>query len=281
MVQETSVQQKKTAGAGVSPARKAVSVIILIVALIVLGVELRAGLGQKQTGDALASRCEKDEQGVAQGVLIDVKLDEAKSMLALFPTETVLRDTDMETVYKYTWESLLRPLMNQPQPELYLVASKSEPAYAISYYTDPDDGSVGFYGEVVGDGDSEGMTPQMPATPGGGMSPGAAMPPGMTAPPGGGPRGMRAPGGPGGGERRRPNVEGEPDGAASEETPAAPKTDGEAAEPASPTGDENSAAPAADEKPAAPVADEPAPAEPKPTEEPAAPAADESPKPVE
>lgn len=40
---------------GVSPARKAVSVILLIVVLIVLGIELRAGLGQSGSFKALDS----------------------------------------------------------------------------------------------------------------------------------------------------------------------------------------------------------------------------------
>ena len=45
--------------------------------------------------------------------------------------------------------SFLRPLIGQPQPELFLVSSATEPAYAIAFYTDPEDAKSGFYGDSV------------------------------------------------------------------------------------------------------------------------------------
>lgn len=235
--------------AGVSPARKAVSAIILVIAIVVLGVELRAGLGQKQTIDAMAKQSE-------DGVFTDTKLEDAKAMLVLFPSETVIRDSEMETLYKYSWNSLLRPLMGQTHPELYLVASKSEPSYAISYYTDPDDGSEGFFGD---NGTPAGIREELPGDPSGASMGGGGGPPGMPGMGGrpgmGGPPGMP---GMGGGNRRRPSADGES---------AAPAGGGGLSRP--PADNPISETPAEGDKPAdTPPADTPA-ADDKPADTPA------------
>ncbi len=130
MADQQSVSANKS---GVSPARKAVSTVILLVALAVLGIELRAGLGQRNSARALEGKSE-------DGFFENLSLAEAQSMLAFAPTESILQETELETVYHYSWFSLLRPLAQQPNSELFLVARKTDPPIAVSFYTDADEG---------------------------------------------------------------------------------------------------------------------------------------------
>lgn len=117
---------------GVSPARKAASTVILLVALAVLGIELRAGLGQRNSARALEAKSE-------DGFFANLSLADAQSMLAFAPTENILQETELETVYHYSWFSLLRPLAQQPKSELFLVARKTDPPIAVSFYTEAED----------------------------------------------------------------------------------------------------------------------------------------------
>lgn len=129
MADVQSVSGKKS---GVSPARKAVSTVILVLALIVLAIELRAGLGFLNSGKALEARSE-------DGAFENMTHEEALGLLSFSPSESVLQDEEQVTVYRYSWFSLLRPLMGRTQPELFLVVHKNSPPVAVSYYTNADD----------------------------------------------------------------------------------------------------------------------------------------------
>lgn len=76
-------------------------------------------------------------------------MSDAQGMLSFSPGATVIRDNDNKKVFHYRWVSFLRPLIGQPQPELFLVSSATEPAYAIAFYTDPEDAKSGFYGDSL------------------------------------------------------------------------------------------------------------------------------------
>ncbi len=125
---------------GVSGTRKMVSMVLLAVALVVLAIELRASIGQANSVKALSA---KSEEGIFDGL----SLADAQSMLSLFPAESVIRETEHEKVFQYKWVSLLRPLMQQPQPQLFIVSSPSDPPVALTFFTDPDDANSGFYGD--------------------------------------------------------------------------------------------------------------------------------------
>lgn len=127
---------------GVSGFRKAVSICLLLIALVVLAIELRAGIGQSNSAKALAGVSTK-------GLFKNLAMTNAQEMLSLSPVATVIRDNKDEKVFHYRWVSFLRPLIGQPQPELFLVSSATEPAYAIAFYTDPEDAKSGFYGDAL------------------------------------------------------------------------------------------------------------------------------------
>lgn len=127
---------------GVSGARKAFSICILLAALIVLGVELRAGLGQSRSAKQMASIS-------TDGTFNNVLLADAHQMLSLSPQSTVIRENRIEKVVHYRWGSLLRPLLGQSESDLFLVSSATEPAYAIAFYTDPEDAHSGLFGDAA------------------------------------------------------------------------------------------------------------------------------------
>ena len=132
--------EKAKSPAGVSGTRKMVSMVMLVIAVVVFAIELRASLGQSNSVKALSA---KSEDGIFNGV----SLADAQGMLSLFPTESVIRETEYEKVYQYTWTSVLRPLMQQPQPQLFIVTKPSEPTLAMTFFTDPEDATSGFYGD--------------------------------------------------------------------------------------------------------------------------------------
>lgn len=221
---------------GVSPARRAVSTVLLVVALVILGIELRAGLGQSNSGKAMSAM-------LTEGVFENVPLTTAQAALALWPSESVLRDDKLEKVVRYSWFSLLRPLTGKPQPELFLVSDKSDPPRAITFYTDPEDAAAGFFGGTLptpGEGVGQFPPPEDRAAGGPGGEGGGRR---RRGPGGGGGDGSGGGGGRGDGSgggsgaRSRPAAEDEP--AAAEPAATQPAAD-------APT----SAAPAADVAPA-------------------------------
>lgn len=192
----------------VSPARTVVSLILLLIVGAICVVELRAGLGHMWTTKALAGKSE-------QGTFEKVPMADVRQMLAMGPSESVQKEDELEITYKFEWMSLLRPLMGESSPVVFIVASKTDPPLARAFFTEAEeDPSVTAVPPSPG-GDS-GM-PQM----GSGMGMGG---PGMGGP------------GMGGGARKgdRPPVEGEePAGESSAPsegaTPAAPPAETPAA----------------------------------------------------
>ncbi|MCA9035568.1 MAG: hypothetical protein KDA91_10580 [Planctomycetaceae bacterium] len=215
---------------GVSPARKMVSTVFLVIALIVLAIELRAGLGQRFSGESLAKI---STDGVFES---GTSVETAQQQLSMSPSVTIVRDNEMETVYHYQWLSLLRTVVGQPPAELFLVATKTDPPQALGYYTDPDDANVGFYGDSLPSEDPMGESDAaagMSDMSGGGYGGG-----------GGGAEG--GPAGGGGGAEPAASIDAPP----SADAPATdePKSEGDAAEGDAKEGDKTEAnAPAADE----------------------------------
>ncbi len=126
----------------VSGSRKAISVCILLAAIIVLAIELRAGLGQSRSAKQLASISN-------EGSFNNVLLADAQKMLSLSPQATVIRENRIEKVVHYRWGSLLRSLLGQPEADLFLVSSATEPSYAIAYFTDSEDAQSGLFGDAA------------------------------------------------------------------------------------------------------------------------------------
>ncbi len=218
---------KAPAGPKVSGTRTIVSLVFLGIVLIVGGIEVRAGLGQFLT---LRSYNKVSENGLFK----NFSFDEAQGMVAAFPSKSDVQVGEYEDVHHYYWYSLLRPLMGDKAPELYVSSDHSDPAAAVSFYTSME-------GEIA-------HTPSVPGAPGAGgpmsggpMTGGMGMGMGMGGPPGGGRNG---------GEGNRPPLE---DEATDSETKDPAATDRPATE------SESGAAPA-----------EPAPTEPDATPEPAA-----------
>ena len=218
---------KAPTGPKVSGTRTIVSLVFLGIVLIVGGIEVRAGLGQFLT---LRSYNKVSENGLFK----NVSFDEAQGMVAAFPSKSDVQVGEYEDVHHYNWYSLLRPLMGDKAPELYVSSDHSDPAAAVSFYTSME-------GEIA-------HTPSVPGAPGAGgpmsggpMTGGMGMGMGMGGPPGGGRNG---------GKGNRPPLE---DEATDSETKDPAATDRPATE------SESGAAPA-----------EPAPTEPDATPEPAA-----------
>ena len=116
------------AKASVSKARKAFSTILLILLTIVLAIEVRAAVGHTWSGTELADNSKN-------GVFAETKFEEVKGMLKLWPTEEVIReDADKgEVEYRYSWYSLLRPLLNKPTAEYFLVKKTVDGAEGVVF----------------------------------------------------------------------------------------------------------------------------------------------------
>ncbi|APZ93491.1 hypothetical protein [Fuerstiella marisgermanici] len=123
---------KSESGKGVSPQRKAVSAIILIALLVVLAIELRAGAGQIMTGNAL-------KEVAPEGTFEQASLSRAdvEGMLKLSPSVNPVGESSHEEEVRYSWFSLLRPLLQRPQADVYVVYSKGDPPMAVRHGTEP------------------------------------------------------------------------------------------------------------------------------------------------
>lgn len=186
-------------GPAVSKARTIVSLILLLVVGVVCVIELRAGLGHWMTANAMKGKCN------AQGEFENLTLQDAQGLVKFGPAVKESQQ-DADVSFRYTWFSLLRPVMGDASPGLTLVATTGEKAMALTFHTDAEE-------EAAAPGPTTGAgTPPAGASSGGPGGPG-----GMMGGPGGGmmPGGMmggpgRPGGGPGGGGRReRPPVEDE------------------------------------------------------------------------
>jgi len=213
-------EHKPPAGPKVSPVRTIISLLLLLVVGVICAIELRAGLGQFLTGKAFAAKSK-------EGEFEAVKLTDAKSMVSMFPTETLHRSGPGETVVKYEWFSLLRPLMGQTNPTMYIVAEGGDDPDALAYHTEADDEEAVATPAAGTGGPPGGMSMPGMGPPGGMSMPGMGGP-GMGGPGGGGPGGGgRGPGGGRGeGGKDRPEMEEEPAATDAPATDAAPAAEG-------------------------------------------------------
>ena len=210
---------KSVVGPKVSPARTVVSLVLLLVVGVVCVIELRAGLGQMLSGKALSARSN-------DGEFKDLTFEEARGLLSMGPSESV-ENRGPDTAYRYEWFSLLRPLMNQKNPRITILASHDEKPMALAFHTVLED-------EMSAEPLPPAESSPPPGTAGlkaGGMGPGSM--------------GMGPSDGSGGRKGKRPDVEGEE---------VSPGTPGETATEAP--------APASTETPASTEAPAPAPANP-------------------
>ena len=223
---------KSPTGPKVSGTRTIVSLVFLVVVLVVCGIELRAGLGQFLT---LRSFDKVSENNLFK----NLSLVDAQGMVAAFPSKSDVKMGESEDVHHFYWYSLLRPLMGEKNPELFVSADRSSPPNAVSFYTSTE-------GEIEDTPIDPNAAPAMTTMPSGAPM-GMSMGMGMGGPPGGGP--------PGGQGSRPPLEDDAPDAAAAD----APKTEGEseaAPTEAAPTETNPTTEPAKDEEksetPAAP-----------------------------
>lgn len=189
-------------GPAVSKARTIVSLILLLVVGVVCVIELRAGLGHWMTANAMKGKCN------AQGEFENLTLQDAQGLVKFGPAVKESQQ-DADVSFRYTWFSLLRPVMGDASPGLTLVATKGEKPMALTFHTDAEEEAAA-PGPTTGAGTPPaGASPGGPGGPGGMMGGpgGGMMPGGMMGGPGGGPG--RPGGGPGGGRRERPPVEDE------------------------------------------------------------------------
>lgn len=117
-------------GPKVSGTRTLVSLVLLVVVLIVCAIELRAGLGHFLTLKAFNNK-EVSENNLFKNITYEA----ANGMVAAFPSKSAVKQGDFEDVHHYYWYSLLRPLMGEGNPEVFMTVDHSEPVNAISFYT--------------------------------------------------------------------------------------------------------------------------------------------------
>jgi len=215
---------KAPQGPKVSPARTIASLILLLVVGVICLIEMRAGLGQYLSGKELKGVLGGDDTAAP---VKSVRFAEAKALLCMSPTEEIVRETEYEKVYRYSWYSLLRPLMGEPSPQILISVTTDADAIATGFFTSEDEqpGAGYVYQEPPGGSGSVSPPPLLPPPSEAAGAPGSGGPGGP-----GGPGGMRMPGGfggmmgpPGGGKgRKRPAMEGDEQAAPVEE-----KADGE------------------------------------------------------
>jgi len=227
---------------------------------VVCLIEMRAGLGQYLSGKELKGVLGGDDSAAP---LTSVRFAEAKALLSMSPTEEVVRETDHEKVYRYSWYSLLRPLIGEPSPQIFISVTTDADAIATGFFTSEDEqpGAGYVYQEPPGGSGSVSPPPLLPPPSDVDGAAGPGGPGGRGGPGGpGGPGGMRMPGGfggmmgpPGGGKgRKRPAMEGDEKAAPVEEKADGEqeKADEKAAEKAAEKADEKAPEQAAEKAPA-------------------------------
>lgn len=119
-----------TSGPKVSGTRTAVSMVLLVIVLIVCAIELRAGLGHFMTLKAL------NKKDISENNLFkNITFEAANGMVAAFPSKSEVKQGEFEDVHHYYWFSLLRPLMGEGSPEVFMTVDHASPPNAISFYT--------------------------------------------------------------------------------------------------------------------------------------------------
>lgn len=157
-------------GPKVSPVRTIVSLVLLAVVGVLCVIELRAGLGNYLTGQAF-------KKNSNEGGFTDMTMEKLDGLVSFGPKKEIAEDGGELVTYRYQWYSLLRGLIGERPPEIYVVASVGDSPKALSYY-------------ALEKGEEPPSTKQAPATSSGQApsAPGAGM-----GPPGGGMGGMRPP----------------------------------------------------------------------------------------
>ncbi len=220
---------KSPTGPKVSGTRTIVSLVFLVVVLVVCGIELRAGLGQFLTLRSFNKVSENNQ-------FKDLPFAEAEGMVFAFPSKSDVQPGNLEDMHHYYWYSLLRPLMGQKNPEIFVFADHASPPIALSFTTSTE-GEAAVIPKDPNAPPSSTMPPGGPMgmsmSPPGGVMPGGmmgGMPGGMPGGMGGGPPGS---GGKGGNADRPPLEDAGTDPETTDPAPAdpaatdSPKTDGE------------------------------------------------------
>lgn len=114
-------------GPKVSPTRTIVSLVLLGVVGVLCIIELRAGLGNYLTGQAF-------KKNSVEGGFTDKSLAQVEELVSFGPKKEVVEDSGEIVTYRYQWYSLLRGLIGERSPEIYVVASGKENPKALSYY---------------------------------------------------------------------------------------------------------------------------------------------------
>ena len=157
-------------GPKVSPVRTIVSLVLLAVVGVLCVIVLRAGLGNYLTGQAF-------KKNSKEGGFTDMSMEKLDGLVSFGPKKEIAEDSGELVTYRYQWYSLLRGLIGERPPEIYVVASVGDSPKALSYY-------------ALEKGEEPPSTKQSPSTSSGQVptAPGAGM-----GPPGGGMGGMRPP----------------------------------------------------------------------------------------
>lgn len=159
-------------GPKVSPVRTIVSLVLLAVVGVLCVIELRAGLGNYLTGQAF-------KKNSNEGGFTDMSMEKLDGLVSFGPKKEIAEDSGELVTYRYQWYSLLRGLIGERPPEIYVVASAGDSPKALSYYALEKGEEPPSTKQSPSPSTSSG---QVPTAPGAGMSP-----------PGGGMGGMRPP----------------------------------------------------------------------------------------
>ncbi|MEP3480458.1 MAG: hypothetical protein ABJZ55_14500 [Fuerstiella sp.] len=146
---------KTEGGKEVSKARKIVSGIILVGLLALLGIEGRAGFGHSSSAKALQDAA--PEGSFKQN---NLTLEQIDAMMSMSPSREQLETRGATLEYKYSWKSIIRPLMdNIPPTDLYVSFTDGEPPYALGYGTDAPEPlpAAGKGGPPADSSDSDGL----------------------------------------------------------------------------------------------------------------------------
>ena len=164
---------------GVSPARKMVSLVVLLGLLVVFVIELRAGLGQSRSVSALAAR---GDQGGLESADMDKNV--LLSTLWFSPSEETTQENDQLAECEYTWFSIFQPLMQGASPSIKVLYDKSsDPWKAVEFKTPEPDGVDVGWARNFGDTPDSGFVTDVDEH--GGMAPNGFVP-GMNNGQGGG-----------------------------------------------------------------------------------------------
>jgi hypothetical protein len=102
-------------------------VVLLLIVGVICVIELRAGLGQMLSGKALAARSN-------DGEFTELSLDEAVGLLTMAPQATV-ETRHLDSIHRYEWYSVLRPLIGQQNPQVTIISSNEEKPMALAFTT--------------------------------------------------------------------------------------------------------------------------------------------------